>query len=176
MQPTTLYHGSLYRQTELMPGFKRSGKLTMWDGIESNQYLYTTTDKDAAKDLGVGSAVEKVFETDRYNVDGKIVTIWCKKPIPLAELHKLEIYVYTIPFRKEDGWVKNYNPQNRIETEWITKNTVRNVSVETVNMKDWLSDKMVVVTTAPTNVEPNKVIAQYQQQTQVYNQSGMTLP
>ena len=176
MTPKILYHGSLYKQDELMPGFKRSGKITMWDGIESNQYLYTTTDKQEAESLGIGSAVEKVFETERFNTEGKIITIWSRKPIPLEEFLKLEIYVYTIPYKGTDGWVHNNNQQNNIDTEWITKNTVYGVSVEQLCIKTWLADKCLVITQAPTDIEPSKLVSQFRNQVQIHNNTGIAFP
>ena len=74
MQPSVLYHGSLYKQNELMPGFKRSGKLVQWDGIENNTYLYATTDQLEAISLGLGSALEKELDSRRFaTFDNNIV-------------------------------------------------------------------------------------------------------
>jgi hypothetical protein len=158
-----------------MPGYKRSGKLTMWDGIESNQFLYVTTDKSAACDLAVGSAVEKVFNTDRFNIEGKIVTIYCKNEIPLDKFLAMQLYVYTIPFRAADGFVKNKNPHNNIDTEWLTKNTIENVSVEPVDVKHWMEGKVVIFTRQLPDTPTEHVWAS-QHKTVVHNQSGMAFP
>lgn len=152
--PSTFYHGSLYKQKELMPGFKRSGELTTWDVTESNKNLYVSTDREEAIRLGIGSALEKVFDSDRFATHGDDLTVYCRKSIDLEAFWDLEVYLYTIPNREADEWVKNNNPHNNIETEWITQNTVRGVSVERINVRKFMMGKLLTFTKAPTTVDP----------------------
>lgn len=140
-----LYHGSLYDQTELMPGFKHTGKVVYWDGgIESNKWLYATTVKEEAIRLGLGSALEKTFETDRFSYVDDLFFIWCKNQISKEQLYKLEIYLYTIPF-DEKVWVKNDNPYNKIDTEWVTQKTVVPSNKERLPMRNFLMGKTFII-------------------------------
>lgn len=166
--PELLYHGSLYKQTELMPGFKRSGKLTVWDGVESNLNLYVSSDKRKAELLGIGSAVEKEFDSNRFiEIDGDI-WIFTDKPVELEEFLKLTIYVYTIPFRESDKWVKNNNPYNNIDTEWTTRNTVRNIKVESVDIRKVMEGKVVTFTTAPPDTNLKVLLRRYNEETKMH--------
>jgi hypothetical protein len=166
--PKTLYHGSLYKQTELMPGFKRSGKLTVWDGVESNLNLYTTTEREEAILLGIGSALEKTFNTDRYRTIEGDIWIYSQQPITLEQIYDLEIYLYTIPFRVSDGWVKNNNPYNDIDTEWLTRKTIRQIKVERVDLKTFLKGRGVTITQAPMDTEVNQLLKRYAAETKIY--------
>lgn len=160
MNPERLYHGSMYEQDELMPGFKRSGKLVKWDLIESNLFLYTSTSKEEATSLGFGSALEKAFNTERYATLEDTVYIYFKDDVKsLEELFNLEIYVYTIRFDEADGWRKNNNPVNGIDTEWCTKQTIkRNIlSRERVDIQQWLKGKRLVLTNEPSRIAPQNL-------------------
>lgn len=160
MNPEYLYHGSLYKQNELMPGFKRSGKLVQWDGIENNTYLYTTTDKAEAISLGFGSALEKTLDSRRYaTYDNNIVVYFIGDLPDPQELLKFMIYVYTIRFKESDNWIKNDNPLNNIETEWITKSTIRNLAkCEQVDVRKWLADKNLLFTTRSVDTCPMSLV------------------
>lgn len=160
MQPNRLYHGSMYKQDELMPGFKRSGKLVKWDLVESNLFLYSTTSKEEAISLGFGSALEKVFNTERYATLDDTVYVYFKDEVHALEaLFNIEIYVYTIRYDATDGWRKNNNPVNRIETEWCTKQTIqRNIlSCERVDIRQWLQGKRLVLTNEPSKIAPQNL-------------------
>lgn len=159
--PSTFYHGSLYKQKELMPGFKRSGELTTWDVTESNKNLYVSTDREEAIRLGIASALEKVFDSDRFATHGEDLTVYCKKDITLDDFWNLEVYLYTIPNRPEDEWVKNCNPHNNIETEWITQNTVRNIAVERINVRKFMMGKLLTFTKAPVATDPLNLLKDY---------------
>jgi len=166
--PKVLYHGSLYEQSELMPGFKRSGELTVWDGVESNQNLYATTDERSAALLGIGSGVEKTFESDRFiELQGNI-WIFTKQPIDFDKFLKMVVYRYTIPFRASDGWMKNDNPYNNIDTEWITQKTIRGVKCERLNIADIMKGHNVTATTAPVDVAIKDITTRYGSETKVY--------
>lgn len=142
-----LYHGSRYEQTELMPGFKRSGFFVQWDRIENNHFLYATTEKDVAIGLGLSAAFEGVYGLDRYQFDGREIIIHTDNTIvDVKGVLELVVYLYTIPHRDGDGWQKNFNPHNNITTEYKTTRTIKpNLPVEKVNIKKWLADKKVTL-------------------------------
>lgn len=131
-----------------------------WDVVESNLYLYATTECNEAISLGLGSALEKAFNTERYTtVDDGIYIYFPDKVKALEDLYALEIYVYTIRFDPVDGWRKNDNPVNRIDTEWHTKNTIkRNIlSRERIDIAQWLKGKRVVLTNESANTAPHNL-------------------
>lgn len=144
---TILYHGSGFDQTELMPGFLRSGKLVQWDETESNEWLYTTTDRDEAISQAFASMIEKTYESKSYHRDGNRITIElakCVKP-SLAELKKIQLFLYTIRLEPEDQWQKNNNEHNQIKTEWKTQAIIdRNIiHKEQVDLAGWLANKQL---------------------------------
>ena len=143
-----LYHGSIYLQTELMPGFKRSGKFVRWDRIESNHFLYSTTERDSAVGLGLFSAFEKAYEVNRCQFDGKNIIIDSDKPdVAIEDIQKLKVYLYTLPHRETDGWLKNFNPFNNIKTEYKTLQTIQlDQPAEQIDLKKWLTGKTVTFT------------------------------
>jgi len=141
--PPFLYHGSMYKQQELMPGFKRSGVLVKWDVYESNQWLYMSSNKEEAILLGIGSAAEKVLDVVGYKYDAakqQMTLISESGSLTKKDLEKLDVYVYTVTGRAEDGWIKNVNPNNHIDTEWKTEHTIREAIVkrEKVDVRDAL--------------------------------------
>jgi hypothetical protein len=142
-----LYHGSGFKQEELMPGFKRSGKLVRWDETESNEFLYTTTDKTEAISQAFASMLEKHYDSVHYKTDKNRIDIkmkWDYRP-GRDELARLEIFLYTIEPIKEDGWIKVNNAVNGLETEYKTRNTIKEsiVSREEVDLIEWLKGKDV---------------------------------
>lgn len=146
---TTLYHGSGYKQTELMPGFKRSGVLVEWDQTESNKYLYATTDMDTAIGQGFASAVEKLFKMNRFSEKGHeiLIEIEGDKIPSLEELQSVNVYLYTIDVRSFDEWEKVNNAVNGLETEYKTQHTIKDGlhSVEKVDLKKWLGSRHVKI-------------------------------
>lgn len=160
MLPKFLYHGSLYKQAELMPGFKRSGKLVQWDGIENNTYLYTTTDKNEAIGLGLGSTIEKKFNSRRFSTyDNNIVVYFTGSTPTIEDIHGLEIYVYTLTPTPQDNWVKNNNPFNNIDTEWVTQATIKSITkCERVDIKKWLNNKNLALTTRAIDTCPKQIV------------------
>lgn len=166
--PTTLYHGSMYKQTELMPGYKRSGKLQTWDGVESNLHLYASTDKREAELLSVGSAAEKEFDSNRYIEHDGNIWLFTNKPITMDDILGLTVYIYTIPFDEKDNWQKNNNPYNNIDTEWTTRNTVKNIKVQQIDIRSLLAGKTVTLTTAPPDVKIEFLNQRYKEETKVY--------
>lgn len=144
-QTLNLYHGSMYKQEELMPGFKRSGELSNWDRYESNMFLYVSSHKNSAVLLGIASAMEKKHDLASVKIDHAnrtIIARFRKNAPDRTTILDLEVYLYTLAYRAEDGWVKNKNPFNNIETEYKTKNTIKEaiISRETVDVPRVLKD------------------------------------
>lgn len=125
--PGFLYHGSMYKQDELMPGFKRSGKLVKWDGCEDNTWLYATPDKREAMMLGVSSAIEKKFDNlKRWSQGNNTIEIeFYSNPPTIEQIYRLQVYLYTLGGDKDDGWMANYNQQNGMAEEYKTQATIR---------------------------------------------------
>lgn len=167
-KPTTLYHGSMYKQTELMPGYKRSGKLQTWDGVESNLHLYVSSSKEEAELLGIGSAAEKVFETERFIELNGNIWLFTTKPVDINDVLNMEVYIYTIPYREEDGWRKNDNPYNNIDTEYTTRNTVKGISVKPIDIRAAMKGKTITLTTAPADIPIDKLNQRYKNETKVH--------
>lgn len=166
--PKTLYHGSLYKQNELKPGIYHTGELTVWDGVESNQNLYATTDARSAALLGIGSAAEKTFNTDRFIELNGDIYLYTKNPIDLDKFLGMVIYRYSIIFRPQDGWTKNNNPYNNIKTEWITQKTIRNVTCKQLDIRAIMRGHKVTVTTAPVDTPIHDLTTRYGSETTVY--------
>lgn len=123
--PDYLYHGSAFKQGELIPGFQRSGELVRWDGCETNEWLYAADDRDAAIMLGISSAIEKKYKLDRYHFSGRTITIEASEPVTLKDIHSLQVFLYTIKADVKDGWMANYNTTNGITGEFKTQGEVR---------------------------------------------------
>lgn len=146
-KPQVLYHGSGFRQDELMPGFRRTGKKTSWDGTESNEYLYTSVDAQDAREQAVAGLLEQHFGIDRFQVRGKqvIVTYSGKKPDDF-KLRQMSIWLYTIEFRDSDGWIKNDNLSNGLVGEYKTPNAIGQSRIKTTtheSVQDILKDYQV---------------------------------
>lgn len=146
-EPRYLYHGSKFH-TEgavLKPGFCHTGELVSWDGgLETNEFLYATTDCLEAILLGIGSFIEKEFEAERYGYDlakdRKIHVVGAKREASVDKLVGQKIYLYTIIFKKKDGWYKNGNPFNNIQTEWKTTHQISpdHFAVTEVDIGEWI--------------------------------------
>jgi len=161
MNPTHLFHGSLYKQNELMPGFKRTGKLVQWDGTENNTYLYATTEQDEAQSLGFGSALEKVLDSRRYATYDNNIVVYFVGDLPDAEkLRSMDIYVYTLRFDVKDGWRHNENPFNNIKTEWTTQQTIKKnlLKCERLDLATWLAGKNLLFTTRSPDTCPHSLV------------------
>ena len=141
--PETLYHSSGFKANDLRPGIAYTGKKVEWDHGESNEWLYATTDRSAAIDLGIASALEKKFRLDRYQTDAYEIVITSPDRIHLDDLKELKVYLYTIDFSGADGWVKNDNAHNHLDTEWKTKKTVSYSEVEQVDVEEWMRGKKI---------------------------------
>jgi hypothetical protein len=145
--PEVLYHGSRFRQPELMPGIKHSKELVEWDNGESNLWLYATTIKEEAIGLGIAGAIEHTFDDlAEYHVQGnKIEVVSYSRLMTLKQLHELKVYLYTIAYHDDDGWEKNANKQNGLDkTEYKTTGIIKDImSCIEVDVKAWLADKEV---------------------------------
>lgn len=144
--PDLLYHGSLYHQTELKPGFKHTGKVVSWDKTESNMFLYVTSDKDTAIELGFASAIEKMFNVTHFRSVGNVISVETDQPITLKALAAVTVYLYTIRGLDKDGWLKNDNKNNGLTTEYKTDRTITVInSCVKVDLVDWLKTRTIEV-------------------------------
>lgn len=137
--PQYLYHGSLFEQKELMPGFKRSGKIVKWDQTESNVYLYATGVEDTAIELGFASAIEKIFDVTHFRCQGNRIEIETSAPITKAALANVVVYLYKIAYKEDDNWKKNDNKNNGMTTEYKTHKDIYAIErCEKVDITKWL--------------------------------------
>jgi len=148
--PPYLYHGSAYKQNELMPGFERSGELVQWDGTEDNTWLYTADDKTEAIMLGISSAIEKKFLLDRYSYDEKRKTLTIEISDPdfsKKDILDLTVWIYTIKADNDDGWMPNWNKQNNMNGEYKTQRHVDQnlVKVEHVDIHQILRNTTIKI-------------------------------
>lgn len=144
--PGILYHGSRFKQNELQPGYNHSRKLVKWDQTENNTFLYATSVKDTAIELGFASSLEKLFDVTYFKVEGKEILIECTSELKLKDLAIVPVYLYKIDCKDSDGWKKNNNEHNGIATEYKTHNCVRSILLcEKVDIALWLKSYRVVV-------------------------------
>lgn len=148
-----LYHASSYLQEELKPGIAYTGEKVEWDETESNEWLYATSNKEAAIAQGLASAIEHHWLLHRFQSSGNHLafTFDAGTPVPTRrDLERLKVYLYVIHAHVADGWVKNSNTHNKLRSEYRTQNTVRDriASASLVDMKQWLQGKDVSLTSA----------------------------
>lgn len=144
--PPVLYHGSRFKQNELQPGFNHTKKIVTWDKTESNAFLYATSVRNTAIELGFASSLEKIFNITYFRVqDGEII-IECDVPFTLKDLAIVPVFLYKIDCKDADGWVKNNNEHNGLTTEYKTQKTVRSILLtEKIDVCQWLSSYKVNV-------------------------------
>lgn len=143
--PPKLYHASAFKATILEPGYKHVHKLVKWDNGETNHYLYATTDRQAAIDMGVASAIEHKYELDSFSVHGDSVTIKTPADITLNDISRLRVYIYMIHPDADDQWLYNHNGSNHMRTEYKTKSDVEPYAISTVDVGNWLKGKKVTL-------------------------------
>lgn len=151
----TLYHGSAYLHDKLSPGFKHSGVLVKWDSVESNKWLYASSDKETACVLGLASALEKKFNLSRFIHTGGTIEFYFdeNKQITPKDITNVTVYLYEIPNDASSGWVKNNNLHNGIDTEYKTVNTVSYNSAQTLNIEKVLEGKQIVINNKPVYLD-----------------------
>lgn len=153
MLPSALYHGSAFWAKELKPGFQRSGQIVRWDQSEDNTFLYATTDRETAIELGFASALEKKYGLDRFQTAGKQLIIDIPRQphgyrVQEEQLMQVEVWLYSIDPRTADGWVLVKNPSNGMATgtEYKTQNTIRGIkSTEMVDIRQWIKQYKIII-------------------------------
>lgn len=126
-----------------MPGIHYTGILVKWDRGESNRFLYAVTDREAAITLGLGSAIEKKFQLNHYQVDGDVITIETPAALTRGQIEELPLYLYSIHPHPTEGWMKNSNLHNRLQDEYKTTKIIYSAECEPVNLKQWLHHKQL---------------------------------
>lgn len=165
-----LFHGSRFRQAEIMPGFARTGELIQWDKTESNEWLYATTNRDEAIRQGFYSLVSQLLDVKRcYTAGNQLILELYPQHDPDKEallahiqvygmnqwLNSLKVYLYEIEDRREDGWIKNNNEHNNLLTEWKTQATIRdNFKVEEIHIGAWFKTKHTTIELAIPDKKP----------------------
>jgi hypothetical protein len=142
-----LYHASGYKQEELMPGFKRSGKHVKWDVTESNDWLYATIDRAEAISMAFAAGVEKKAKVARYKTAGKNIDVTLRSGHAPShgDLHEIEIYLYTIHYDPKDGWIPVNNNHNGLIGEYKTRQTIeKNIESRVqIDVADFLKNKQL---------------------------------
>lgn len=139
--PTVLYHGSRFKQTELKPGFLHTGVLVEWDETESNKFLYATSVYNTAMELGFASSIEKAFDVDHFHVDKGIISIQTPDDLKIEQLYNLPVFIYTLQCLDGDCWMKNANEHNGLDTEYKTNRTIRAIEkCEALDIRKWLTN------------------------------------
>lgn len=141
--PVLLYHGSAFKQDELKPGFLHSSKIVVWDKYENNTYLYATTSIKSAGLLGFSSALEKKYKLHLTEIDedsNTIDLVFEGNPPDKEDILDIDVYLYMLKYDPEI-WIKNNNPFNKINTEYKTKATIKDiVERERLDIPDVLKD------------------------------------
>lgn len=148
--PNTLYHGSGYLNDTLRPAFLITGEEVRWDVTESNRYLYCAEDKEFATEMGFASKIEKQWRMNHFSSkdDTFIITLDSTSPPILSKdmLNRLHIYLYTIRFKRDDGWVPVNNEHNNATGEWKTDKVITAIwRVEKIYGKDYFKGKTVII-------------------------------
>ena len=151
-----LYHGSGYIQKELKPGYMHTGEEVFWDETESNRYLYATTERGSAIELGFASAVEKAYPLKRFQSEGnKYIFTFEERPSPtLMDLKNLTLYIYDIRYAESSGWQKVNNKFNQMDTEYKTDQVIGSsllLNTEKVDIGDWLKNKQIIIKSEKPN-------------------------
>lgn len=142
----TLYHASAYKNDVLMPGFNYTGKLVEWDFGENNHFLYATTDKEVAIEQGFASAVEHKFELDEFHTRGDTITIvTSSKLVTEKTIEALDVYLYVIEADLDVHWIKNTNATNNLDSEYKTKDKVKDFTVKKIDLPQWLTKKKLII-------------------------------
>lgn len=127
-----LYHGSSYKTDILKPGIIYTGEKVMWDGTESNEWLYATVNEQDAVILGFFSYIEKNHDGISFQMNNKELVITSD----LFDISGINIYLYSI--NKNDDWVLVDNKNNGYGKEYKTQSHIKPVSVTKVSMKGYL--------------------------------------
>lgn len=152
-----LYHGSAYKHHQLEAGFHHTKELKLWDSVESNEWLYAFTARDEALRQGFYSTLEQYVKVDHIGYANRCITVTLAADADrrLVEqdvwgpvFDRLGVFLYCLDCRREDGWVKNNNPENNVTTEWKTRRLIQAAqirSVRQIRIAHWLFQQGVPV-------------------------------
>lgn len=139
-----LYHGSAYNHHTLKSGYERSGVLKKWDVTESNEFLYATTSKEDAIQMGFCSMLEqngfliKNFSSNSLNIVVKSKPLITLDAIKNGILKGKYVYLYEL---SSSRFVKNFNEYNNMETEYKTQSTIP--AREIINKETYSVEKLM---------------------------------
>ena len=143
---TTLYHASIYRNSELKPGIHYTGKKIEWDEAESNEWLYASKDRMEALGNALAAYLEKNHEVERVSFDDSTFVIHSDRDITEDQVRKAKIFLYTV---KTGNWVPVKNKVNGSTTEYKTKDTTAVDAPEEI--LDPLQGRELVILKKPLN-------------------------
>ncbi len=98
------YHGSMYQTNYLAPGILANGG--KWEEFENgltNEWLYSTTDKTLAYQMGLCRLITEMFAGFHFICNNKAITVdVLMNPTDekLKDFEQRRIYLYTIPENK----------------------------------------------------------------------------
>lgn len=159
--PAVLYHGSAYRAEELKPGFYHQGCLRTWGqhgsrnkgGLESNHYLYATSDLRAATDYALYNALTcapwKLLEL--YQGERSLVLRFDER-VTIEQLTSLQAWVYTLEPQASQCWIRNQElPEPELLQEFRTRRVIKPSQVQAIDVRAWLRSRHAVIS-CPTTV------------------------
>ena len=99
--------------------------------------------------LGWASAIEKRYGLDHFQAIGNSILIDIPKDVrpkpKKEELLELEVWLYQIIPGPKEEWELNKNPHNNLKTEYRTQRTITPKSLEKINLKEWIGQRVVMI-------------------------------
>lgn len=155
--PHTLYHGSAFEAAQLRPGFCHNGTLRTWGfapsrnsgGMETNHYLYATTDVRVATDCAALRALELSCWGLQESFQGESgLVLAFREPVAMQDLEALPAFVYLLRPRASDCWIRNQELADPLrDGQYRTRRTIEPVNRQAVQMATWLRNRRAVIST-----------------------------
>lgn len=109
----------------------------MWDETESNEFLYATSSRKLAEEMGIASALTQLnHNIDLFEVNNGEIHIVSQPELTIKDILDIgSIYVHVIPNNYK--WTLINNKINATINEYRTNMTERNIQdIITVNIRD----------------------------------------
>lgn len=161
MYPSILYHGSIFESKELKPSYLITKIKNQWDDTESNEYLYSTTDKNLAIMMGAAAECERMGAISVHTTENEFKAVW-ENAYPRSVLHYTKIYIYTITNDPKDKWIKVNNKNNLTVDEYKTKSIISkdNFTVEELDFKQWAkSNNINIIVTTQKHLQTPRTLS-----------------
>ena len=141
-----LYHGSYYLTKELKPGIHHTGEEIFWDQTESNKFLYATTNKELAIEMGFCSGLTQIgYEVKSFSTNNGTMKISVyDKELTLTDIYKVkQVYLYSLPM---DNFISVNNQFNNVINEYKTNKIIKDIkNTETINIRKFLSTYKIIL-------------------------------